>query len=85
MKKAFPVLWRYILVVIMSTALAFFISQNTARAAESPVANNENANIYGCHEPFMVQTASLTWGYDSRNNDILVLSNSPVRRAVSLR
>ncbi len=33
MKKAFPVLWRYMLVVIASCALAFFISQNTARAA----------------------------------------------------
>lgn len=35
MKKAFPVLWRYILVVITSCVLAFFISQNTAKAAKS--------------------------------------------------
>jgi hypothetical protein len=36
MKKAFPVLWRYLLVVMTSCALAFFISQNTARAAQTP-------------------------------------------------
>jgi hypothetical protein len=36
MKKAFPVLWRYLLVVVTSCALAFFISQNTARAAQAP-------------------------------------------------
>jgi hypothetical protein len=35
MKKAFPVLWRYMLVVITSCALAFFISQNTVRAAQT--------------------------------------------------
>ncbi len=34
MKKAFPVLWRYMLVVVTSCALAFFISQNTVRAAD---------------------------------------------------
>jgi hypothetical protein len=35
MKKAFPVLWKYLLVVVTSCALAFFISQNTARAAQA--------------------------------------------------
>jgi hypothetical protein len=53
MKKAFPVLWRYMLVVITSCALAFFISQNTARAADFSVVGNANASIGGHSEAFL--------------------------------
>jgi hypothetical protein len=52
-KKAFPVLWRYILVVIMSCALAFFISQNTAKAAEFVELKITNPIIGGVFEPFL--------------------------------
>jgi hypothetical protein len=53
MKKAFPVLWRYILVVITSCALAFFISQNTAKAAEFRIEKSTNGNIGEVFRPFM--------------------------------
>jgi hypothetical protein len=53
MKKAFPVLWRYILVVIMSCALAFFISQNTAKATESIQMQITNPSIGAVFEPVL--------------------------------
>jgi hypothetical protein len=53
MKKAFPLLWRYILVVITSCALAFFISQNTAKAAELVNVKLINPSIGGHLQPFM--------------------------------
>jgi hypothetical protein len=56
MKKAFPVLWRYALVVVTSCALAFFISQNSAHAAELPTTEITKCIIYGASGPFMVQT-----------------------------
>jgi hypothetical protein len=55
MKKAFPVLWRYILVVITSCALAFFISQNTAKAAEFQSIKNSNGNIGGHFKTLLPQ------------------------------
>ncbi len=70
MKKAFPVLWRYALVVVTSCALAFFISQNTAHAAARSTVENANPNIYGVAGPFMVQTLDLAWRDESRNRDI---------------
>jgi hypothetical protein len=65
MKKAFPVLWRYILVVITSCALAFFISQNTVRAAESIDVRIINSSIDAVFEPFLPQTPQLRRLYES--------------------
>ncbi len=77
MKKAFPVLWRYVLVVVTSCALAFFISQNTVRAAERSAEENVNSSIYGSTGPFLVQTLDLTWRDDSRNRDIPIRVEFP--------
>ena len=67
MKKAFPVLWRYILVVITSCALAFFISQNTVKAAESASIKFSNASIYAVFGPFVAQTPQQVRRYDFIN------------------
>jgi hypothetical protein len=64
MKKAFPVLWRYILVVITSCALAFFISQNTAKAAEFAEVNILNPSIGAAFEPFLTQVPQLKRLYE---------------------
>lgn len=58
------------LVVITSCALAFFISQNTVRAAESVIPESINPSKYGIPEPFMVQTLGLTWRGELRGRDV---------------
>jgi hypothetical protein len=65
MKKAFPVLWRYILVVIMSCALAFFISQNTAKATESIEMQIVNPSIGEVFEPVLPRAPLLIRLYES--------------------
>jgi len=77
MKKAFPVLWRYALVVMTSCALAFFISQNIAHAAEHSNAEITKPSIYGASGPFAVQTLDLAWRDGSRNRDITIRVEFP--------
>lgn len=77
MKKAFPVLWRYALVVMTSCALAFFISQNIAHAAEYSNAEITKPSIYGVAGPFVVQTLDLAWRDESRNRDIPIRVEFP--------
>ena len=69
MKKAFPVLWRYILVVITSCALAFFISQNTVKAAEPASVNISKASINAVFGPFLAQTPEQMRRYEFINTD----------------
>jgi hypothetical protein len=59
MKKALPILGRYLLVVLTSCALAYFISQRKAYAAENPF-------IGGSFQQLMAETTrqagDLYWG-----------------------
>ena len=65
------------LVVITSCALAFFISQNTVRAAEPATVPVTNPSKYGLAGPFMVQTLDLAWRDELRNRDIPIRVEYP--------
>jgi hypothetical protein len=53
-KKALPVLWRYLLVVCVSCGLAYFISQSKVYATPSLT---QRLTIHGGFEPKLPQTA----------------------------
>jgi hypothetical protein len=66
-KKALPVLWRYLLVVCVSCGLAYFISQSKVYATPSLA---QRPTIHGGFKPKLPQTARATLCRDVAHQSI---------------
>lgn len=67
-----PILWKYLLVVAATCALAFAIAQNDA-AAQTPAAQP----AYGAAGPFKVEVSDATWRDAVRGRDLPVRIYAP--------
>jgi predicted dienelactone hydrolase len=66
-RKAMPILWRYMLLVVTSCLLAFFISRE-GRAATTPVPAASSA--YESAGPFKVESVDETWDDQARKRKL---------------
>ena len=86
MRKALPVLWRYLAVVAVSCLLTFFISQSKVEAstvmadvpAKQPTTEKDVAGAYEASGEFAVVTTDAVWRDSVRARDIPVRILSPM-------
>ncbi len=73
MRKVLPILWRYLLVVGVSCALAYLIARSPAYAAEP--------SIYAASGPFSVETTDAVWRDPARQRDMPIRVHAPIPTA----
>lgn len=76
MKRVWPMIWKYLMVVAMSCMLAFVISQNDADAQTA--ADGKAATVdYAAKGGFAVSVIEQTWRDDARKRDLPIKIYAP--------
>lgn len=79
-RKAIPILWKYLLVVMTSCTLAFVISQESRAAEVSDASSSKPAVVaagYDASGSYVIETSDEVWQDDARKRGVPVRIISP--------
>ena len=79
-RKAIPLLWKYLLVVMTSCTLAFVISQEARAAATLVASASMSAAVaagYDADGPYAIETSDETWQDEARKRGVPIRIISP--------